>query len=280
MDNALKQSVDTILDIAIAEDRSTQDVTTSLLLGSEKISTGIYFKEPGILCGTKIISYLAKQIDVRIKMKWNYKEGAKLKKGSLVAKILGPANLVLSYERIILNFLQKLSGIATLTSNYVAELKRTKIKILDTRKTTPGWRRLEKYAVKIGGGENHRMNLSELVLIKDSHIRVSGDIKKALEKVVQKSGRKKILVEVESLDQVKDVVQFKIDQIMLDNFSKKETLSAIKTIRNSSKAKIELSGRFTLKKIKSIRSLDVDYVSVGRITHSAPFLDISMDVLR
>jgi nicotinate-nucleotide pyrophosphorylase len=280
MNNALKQSVDILLNVAIAEDKSAQDATSKLLLGSEKISTGIYFKEPGILCGTKTISYLAKQIDAQIKIKWNYKEGARIKKGSLVAKISGPANLVLSHERIVLNFLQKLSGIATLTNKYVAELKKTKIKILDTRKTTPGWRHLEKYAVQIGGGQNHRVDLSESILVKDNHIRAHGGIKKTLEKIAQRSGRKKISVEVENLGQVKDVVQFKIDQIMLDNFSKKETLSAIKIIRNSNKARIELSGGFTLKKIKSIRNLDVDYVSIGRITHSAPFLDISMGVLR
>ena len=209
MDNALKQSVDILLNVAIAEDKSAQDATSKLLLGSEKISTGIYFKEPGILCGTKIISYLAKQIDAQIKIRWNYKEGARIKKGSLVAKILGPANLVLSHERIVLNFLQKLSGIATLTNKYVAELKKTKIKILDTRKTTPGWRYLEKYAVQIGGGQNHRMDLSESILVKDNHIRVHGGIKKTLEKIAQRSGRKKISVEVENLGQVKDVVQFK-----------------------------------------------------------------------
>jgi len=279
MKDTLKKSVDNILKFAIAEDKLKYDITSNMLLDSRNIKAGIYFNEIGILCGRRIVDYVIKKIDKKIRIKWHYKEGKTVKKNSEVASIFGPANKTIPCERIILNFLQKLSGIATLTSDYIAQLKESKIKLLDTRKTTPGWRYLEKYAVKIGGGHNHRMDLSEFILIKDNHIKICGGIRKTLEKISKKNTKRKIEVEVKNISQINDAVKFKINQIMLDNFNIKKIPKATKIVRNSSRAKIELSGNFNSKKIRTVSKLDVDYISIGRITHSAPFLDISINVL-
>ena len=280
MKNALKKSIDSILELAIAEDKLTYDITSNMLLDSRTIKASIYFNEIGILCGSKIIDYIAKKIDRRIKIKWHYAEGKAIKKNSEVATVFGPANKIIPCERIILNFLQKLSGVATLTSRYVAQLKESKIKLLDTRKTTPGWRYLEKYAVIVGGGHNHRMDLSELILIKDNHIKICGNIRKTLEKLSKKNTKRKIEVEVKNISQINDAIKFKVNKIMLDNFNIKDVPKVIKIIRNSSRAKIELSGNFNLIKIKPALKLDIDYISIGRIIHSAPFLDISINVLK
>ena len=280
MKNTLKKSVDNILKFAIAEDKLKYDITSNMLLDSRNIKAGIYFNEIGILCGRRIVDYVIKKIDKKIRIKWHYKEGKTVKKNSEVASIFGPANKTIPCERIILNFLQKLSGIATLTNTYITQLKKSKIKLLDTRKTTPGWRYLEKYAVTIGGGQNHRKDLSQLILIKDNHIKICGNIRKTLEKISKTPTKEKIEVEVKKISEINDAVKFKINRIMLDNFNVKEITKAIKIIRNSSRAEIELSGNLNLKKIKTISKLDIDYVSVGRITHSAPFLNISINVLK
>jgi nicotinate-nucleotide pyrophosphorylase len=280
MNNALKKSIDGILKFALAEDKIHRDITSKILLDSRRVRVGIYFNEIGILCGREVINYVAKKIDKRIKIKWDYNEGDKIKNNARVAIITGPASKVIPCERIILNFLQKLSGIATLTNTYITQLKKSKIKLLDTRKTTPGWRYLEKYAVTIGGGQNHRKDLSQLILIKDNHIKICGNIRKTLEKISKTPTKEKIEVEVKKISEINDAVKFKINRIMLDNFNVKEITKAIKIIRNSSRAEIELSGNLNLKKIKTISKLDIDYVSVGRITHSAPFLNISINVLK
>ena len=280
MNNALKRSVDIVLRIATKEDKTKEDITTKFLLNSKKIKMGVFFKETGVLCGKGIVNQIVKKINKDIQIRWNYKEGEEIKKGSTVAIISGPGNIIVSNERVILNFLQKLCGIATLTRLFVKKLDNKKIKILDTRKTIPGWRHLEKYAVEIGGGKNHRTDLAESILIKDNHIKISGDIDTTLRKVFKNKRKKKVEVEASSIKDVKKIIGFQINQIMLDNFKEKDIPKATKIIRESSSAKIEVSGNINLKNIKSMGKYDIDFISIGRITHSAQFLDISMDVLR
>jgi nicotinate-nucleotide pyrophosphorylase (carboxylating) len=194
--------------------------------------------------------------------------------------VQGPGNRIIAYERILLNFIQKLSGVATLTKSFVDTLANKKIQILDTRKTTPGWRHLEKYAVVVGGGKNHRMNLAESILIKDNHIKFCEGIEVVLDKIEKSKTNLRIEVEVSSLNELEKIVKFNINQIMLDNFKIREISKAIKMIRSTSKAKIELSGNIKQKDLKSLSSYDIDFISIGKLTHSAPFLDISMNVLR
>ena len=280
MNADLKKSVETVLKLAIKEDRVKEDATTRLVINSSKVSVGIFFKEDGILCGNKILNHIIKKIDENIKIKWDYKEGDRVKKGSLVAIVQGPGNRIIAYERILLNFIQKLSGVATLTKSFVDTLANKKIQILDTRKTTPGWRHLEKYAVFVGGGKNHRMNLAESILIKDNHIKFCEGIEVVLDKIEKSKTNLRIEVEVSSLNELEKIVKFNINQIMLDNFKIREISKAIKMIRSTSKAKIELSGNIKQKDLKSLSSYDIDFISIGKLTHSAPFLDISMNVLR
>tara|TARA_B100000686_G_scaffold353447_1_gene459126 strand:- start:5434 stop:6276 length:843 start_codon:yes stop_codon:yes gene_type:complete len=280
MNADLKKSVETVLKLAIKEDRVKEDATTRLVTNSSKVSVGIFFKEDGILCGNKILNHIIKKIDENIKIKWDYKEGDRVKKGSLVAIVQGPGNRIIAYERILLNFIQKLSGVATLTKSFVDTLANKKIQILDTRKTTPGWRHLEKYAVVVGGGKNHRMNLAESILIKDNHIKFCEGIEVVLDKIEKSKTNLRIEVEVSSLNELEKIVKFNINQIMLDNFKIREISKAIRMIRSTSKAKIELSGNIKQKDLKSLSSYDIDFISIGKLTHSAPFLDISMNVLR
>ena len=280
MNADLKKSVETVLKLAIKEDRVKEDATTRLVTKSSKVSVGIFFKEDGILCGNKILNHIIKKIDENIKIKWDYKEGDRVKKGSLVAIVQGPGNRIIAYERILLNFIQKLSGVATLTKSFVDTLANKKIQILDTRKTTPGWRHLEKYAVVVGGGKNHRMNLAESILIKDNHIKFCEGIEVVLDKIEKSKTNLRIEVEVSSLNELEKIVKFNINQIMLDNFKIREISKAIRMIRSTSKAKIELSGNIKQKDLKSLSSYDIDFISIGKLTHSAPFLDISMNVLR
>ena len=280
MNADLKKSVETVLKLAIKEDRVKEDATTRLVINSSKVSVGIFFKEDGILCGNKILNHIIKKIDENIKIKWDSKEGDRVKKGSLVAIVQGPGNRIIAYERILLNFIQKLSGVATLTKSFVDTLANKKIQILDTRKTTPGWRHLEKYAVVVGGGKNHRMNLAESILIKDNHIKFCEGIEVVLDKIEKSKTNLRIEVEVSSLNELEKIVKFNINQIMLDNFKIREISKAIKMIRSTSKAKIELSGNIKQKDLKSLSSYDIDFISIGKLTHSAPFLDISMNVLR
>ena len=280
MNADLKKSVETVLKLAIKEDRVKEDATTRLVTNSSKVSVGIFFKEDGILCGNKILNHIIKKIDENIKIKWGYKEGDRVKKGSLVAIVQGPGNRIIAYERILLNFIQKLSGVATLTKSFVDTLANKKIQILDTRKTTPGWRHLEKYAVVVGGGKNHRMNLAESILIKDNHIKFCEGIEVVLDKIEKSKTNLRIEVEVSSLNELEKIVKFNINQIMLDNFKIREISKAIRMIRSTSKAKIELSGNIKQKDLKSLSGYDIDFISIGKLTHSAPFLDISMNVLR
>jgi len=280
MNSALKRSVKTILKSSIEEDKTFFDITSKSLLDSSPLRCELLFKENGILCGTKIIEYAIKSFNKKINISWDFNEGDYIKNKNKVGTIVGPANLVLSFERILLNFLQKTCGIATTTFDLSRAIKNKKIKLLDTRKTTPGWRLIEKYCVVVGGGENHRMNLSELILIKDNHILACGNLNSAMTKIIKKRIKAPIEVEVKFLSQVEEALKFKIKRIMLDNFSISNIKKAILMIRKSPGVEIEVSGGIDKTKIKNISHLDIDYISVGALTHSSPSIDISMNVLK
>lgn len=205
------------------------------------------------------------------------RDGDRAAKGVVIAKVSGKTRSLLTGERVALNFLQHLSGIATLTSKYVEELSGTKARMLDTRKTTPVLRQLEKYAVRMGGGKNHRMGLYDMVLIKDNHIKAAGGITNAVKSVREKlQDRLKIEVETGNLDEVREALAVKADIIMLDNMSLDMMRDAVKII--SGKALVEASGNVTLETVRAIAETGVDYISSGSLTHSAPAADISMKI--
>ena len=280
MDNALKKSIDNLYNLAIKEDEVKNDITSKLTVTNKKIEASLIFKENGVLSGTDVIKYIINKFNKQISIKWKYKNGQNIKKNSTVATIKGPGNHILSIERIILNFLQRLCGISTLTYTFSKELKKSKIKILDTRKTVPGWRHLEKYAVKIGGGFNHRKNLKDLLLIKENHIFLNNTIQRILENLKKKNKLKATEIEVSSIKELKEVIQYHPKRIMLDNFSIANIKKSVEIIKSNTKCEIEVSGNMTVKKIKKLKNMNLDYISVGKITHSATFLDISMIVVK
>lgn len=271
--------IDRIIENALQEDMPRGDITSenvvSLGSTSEAVITA---KEEGILAGIEIAEEVFKKIDPQISIKKYFKDGQKITNGSKVAKLKGNSISLLKGERTALNFLQRMSGIATLTGKFVQALKGSSTRILDTRKTTPGLRLLEKYAVKMGGGENHRFSLSDMVMLKDNHLRLVGSIREAVEKARAKiKPGIKIEVETTNLNEVKEAVNSKADMVMLDNMAIDKMKEVVKWMKG--RIPIEVSGKVDLEKIKKISLLQVDYVSIGSLTHSFKSLDISMDFL-
>jgi len=271
------QILDSVI-LALREDIGKGDITTdSIVPAGMRTSAKIIVKENGIICGLGIARLVFQSVDKNIKFTEKIKDGKAVKKGTVVAAVEGPARGILTAERAALNFLQRLSGIATLTNIFVRAAG-GKVKILDTRKTSPGLRVLEKYAVKIGGGFNHRLGLFDAVLIKDNHIAVAGSLKKAVDLAKRKHDR--IEVEVKTPAQVKEAIKAGVTRIMLDNMSIAGIKRSARLVRRSKrKIEIEVSGGITLKNIRSIAGTGADYVSVGAITHSAKALDISLKVI-
>lgn len=263
---------------ALEEDIGPLDITTSTLV-SEKIEAKglIIAKEDLVLAGLKVASECFRILDPDIKFRERFKDGESVEKGKIIAEIAGKAQAILMAERVALNFLQRLSGVATLTSKYIERVRGLKVKIVDTRKTTPGLRALEKYAVRMGGGFNHRFGLYDAVLIKDNHIALSGGIKRAVEKVRKSMPHTaKIEVETKSLEEVKEALQTKIDIIMLDNMDLEMMRKAVKLING--RTLIEASGNINLDNVRDIAETGVDLISVGTLTHSAPAVDISLEL--
>lgn len=268
------KGLNSLIKLAIEEDLGKGDITTNSVIPKDKKATAVIIaKESGVIAGLDIAKTVFKKFDRKIVFKKLVKEGAKVKAGKKIARVKGNARAILSAERIVLNLLSRLSGIATLTNRFVEKVKPYKAKILDTRKTTPGWRYLEKYAVKMGGAKNHRMGLYDMVLIKDNHLKLNKDIKDVVKKT--KKTRKRIEIEVKNLKQLKKALETDADWIMLDNMSLKDIKKTVKLIKNK---KIEVSGGVSLDNVVSIAKTGVDYISVGMITHSAKALNISMNV--
>lgn len=274
--------ISNIIKQALIEDIGKGDITTnSVVPKSRIIKAKIIAKENGIIAGLNIAKETFKQLNNCILFKKKVQDGNFVKKGKIIAELQGNARAILTAERVALNFLQRLSGIATLTAEFVKLAGR--IKILDTRKTTPLMRKLEKYAVKVGGGVNHRFNLNDAILIKDNHIEIAGSVKEAIRKA--KQTEKKIEVEVKNIKEVKEALNEGVDVLMLDNMSIKNIKKAIKLAKkrkgkSKKKVKIEVSGGMNLKNIKKIAKTGIDMVSIGALTHSAKSLDLSLEVVK
>ncbi len=266
--------------LALEEDINSEDVTTNSVMPEYKLGeVQLICKADGIIAGLQVFERVFTLLDPETKVIFNIKDGDEVKKGQLMAVVRGDMRVLLSGERTALNYLQRMSGIATYTKSVVKLLEGTKTKLLDTRKTTPCMRVFEKYAVKVGGGGNHRYNLSDGVLLKDNHISAAGGVREAV--LAAKSYApfvRKIEVETENLDMVRQAVDAGADIIMLDNMTPDDMAKAINII--GSRALTECSGNITKDNIKTITELGVDFISSGALTHSAPILDISLKNLR
>lgn len=261
---------------ALIEDGVDNDITTLNLVSKDKMLTGSFIvKATGVVSGIDVAKEVFKQINPRIKMEILKANGTFVNRGDVIATIEGPMRDILRGERVALNFLQRMSGIAATTAKFVQELAGTNCKILDTRKTAPLLRVFERQAVRDGGGENHRFNLSDRVLIKDNHIAASGSIQDAVSILRKAVGRGMIIeVEVKTLDEFMEALNTSADVIMLDNMSNEVMKKCVEL--NEGKKKLEASGNMELKKVRSVALLGVDYISVGSLTHSYKALDISL----
>ncbi len=277
MDKSILKTIST----ALKEDVKTGDITTKATISKSKKAVGKFLvKADGIIAGLEIAKAVFKSIDPKIKFELKINDGSKVKYGDVAAIVSGRAQSLLTAERTALNFLQRMSGIATSANNYSEKVKHTKAKVIDTRKTVPGLRSLDKLAVNLGGCSNHRIGLYDMFLIKDNHIEVAGSITKAVEACVKynKKHRTKFKIEVETknLKEVKEALTTKADIIMLDNFEIDEMKKAVKIING--KCKVEISGGVNLDTVKTIAETGVDYISVGALTHSVKALDISLEI--
>ena len=272
----MKMNADKLILMALQEDITSEDVTTNAIM-SEKVlgEVDLICKGEGVIAGLNVFARTFELLDKDTEIIFMAKDGDKVNKGDLLAKIKGDIRVLLSAERVALNYLQRMSGIATYTNQVVNLLAGSKTKLLDTRKTTPNMRIFEKYAVTVGGGNNHRYNLSDGILLKDNHIGAAGSVKKAIELArAYAPFVRKIEIETENLDMVKEALEAKADIIMLDNMSIDMMEEAIKLI--DGKAQTECSGNVTKENIQALAKIGVDFISSGALTHSAPILDLSL----
>ena len=272
----MKLQADHLILEALKEDISSEDVTTNSVM-KEAVAgeVDLICKQDGIIAGLEVFERVFTLLDPDTKVELYYKDGEEVKNGQLMGKVKGDIRVLLSGERVALNYLQRMSGIATYTNSVAKLLERSKIKLLDTRKTTPNMRIFEKYAVRAGGGYNHRYNLSDGVLLKDNHIGAAGSVTKAVQMAKEYAPFvRKIEVEVENLDMVKEAVEAGADIIILDNMSPEDMKKAVELI--DGRAQTECSGNVTKENIARLTEIGVDYISSGALTHSAPILDISL----
>lgn len=273
-------NVDNLIMQALREDISSEDVTTNAIMRESKAGTAdLICKQDGIIAGLDVFKRVFELLDDTAKVTFQVKDGDEVKNGQLLAVVEGDIRALLSGERTALNYLQRMSGIATYTNSVAKLLKGSSTKLLDTRKTTPNMRIFEKYAVKVGGGYNHRYNLSDGILIKDNHIGAAGGVKEAVRMAKEYAPFvRKIEVEVENLDMLKEALEAGADIIMLDNMTPEMMKEAVALTRG--KAETECSGNVTKENIQNIIDIGVDYVSSGALTHSAPILDLSLKNLK
>lgn len=272
----MKMQADELILMALKEDITSEDVSTNAVMPEAKEGTvDLIAKQDGIVAGLDVYARVFELLDADTKVTFFCKDGDAVKKGEKMAVVTGDIRVLLSGERVALNYLQRMSGIATYTHEVAALLEGSQVTLLDTRKTTPNCRVFEKYAVRVGGGSNHRYNLSDGVLLKDNHIGAAGSVKRAVEMAKAYAPFvRKIEVEVETLEQVKEAVEADADIIMLDNMTPDQMREAVALI--AGRAETECSGNITKENIETIKEIGVDYVSSGALTHSAPILDISM----
>ncbi|MFI5251795.1 MAG: carboxylating nicotinate-nucleotide diphosphorylase [Bacteroidota bacterium] len=283
MDDILDDGrINRILEEAIIEDIGTGDITTDAIVAPNAVGAGtVLLKEDGIVSGLEIAAAVFAIIDPTIKFHILVEDGAKLTAGTQLASLHGPLSSILKGERTALNILQRMSGISSLTQRFVRRVEGTSAKITDTRKTAPGLRVLDKLAVKMGGGVNHRFGLDDMVLIKDNHIEAAGSVSKALERCIaylkQHNIQLKIEIETKNLPEVQEALHFTfVDRIMLDNFPVEEMKKAV--AMNNGKVKIEASGNVSLETVRPIAETGVDFISIGALTHSPKALDISLKI--
>jgi nicotinate-nucleotide pyrophosphorylase (carboxylating) len=270
---------DAIIDAALREDMPEGDITSESVIPAGAVSEAVFLaKEDGVLAGLPVARRVFEKIDPSVEFAEEVRDGAAFKGSDILARLKGPTVALLKGERTALNFLQRLSGIATVTRRFVDAVQGTKAKILDTRKTTPGLRLLEKYAVKTGGGTNHRLSLSDMVLIKDNHLRHVGSVAEAVRRA-RAAAKPGIRIEVEAADlsQVRDALAAGADMIMLDNMTL-EAMRAAVTLAGG-RVPLEASGNMSLDRVRAVAGTGVDLISVGALTHSARAIDISLDFL-
>ena len=270
----LPEDLGLIIDLALAEDIGDGDITSLLVPEGRNVKAHIVCRENAILCGTPWVTEVFKKIDNSIQIEWKFEEGANVGVGDSIASITGKARAVLTGERTALNFLQTLSGTATSVRNYLLALKGTKTKLLDTRKTLPGLREAQKYAVKVAGGANHRMGLYDAYLIKENHIKSCGSISRAIAEARRMNPDKFLEIEVQNIDEFKEAASLKPDMIMLDNFALTDMETAVAI--NSSFVKLEVSGGVDLDSLANIARTGVDYISVGALTKHCRAIDYSL----
>ena len=272
----MKMQADQLIRMALQEDITSEDVSTNAVMPTAtKGTVDLIAKEDGVVAGLDIYARVFTILDEKTEIDFHCKDGDEVKKGDLMATVTGDIRVLLSGERVALNYLQRMSGIATYTRQVAKLLEGSNVTLLDTRKTTPNCRVFEKYAVRVGGGCNHRYNLSDGVLLKDNHIGAAGSVTKAVQMAKAYAPFvRKIEIEVETLDQVKEAIEAGADIIMLDNMTPEVMKQAVELI--DGRAQTECSGNITKENIQKIREIGVDFVSSGALTHSAPILDISM----
>jgi len=275
-----KQAMDAAIEAALREDMPEGDVTSESVIPAEARSEASFLaKEDGVLAGLEVASRVFARIDPSVIFIERFRDGSSFRKGDKLARVKGPTVALLKGERTALNFLQHLCGVATITRRYVDAIAGTKTKILDTRKTTPGLRLLEKYAVKLGGGTNHRLSLSDMVLIKDNHLHFVGNVAEAVRRARSKArSGLRIEVEADSLLQVREALAAGADMILLDNMPLETMNQAVALVHG--RVPLEASGNMTLDRVRAVAETGVDFISVGALTHSARAVDISMDFVR
>ncbi len=276
----MKINIDRYILNTLKEDITSEDVSTNAVMPEDKNGRAeLICKESGIICGLDVFRRAFELLDENSRFETDVKDGDRVEKGQLVGVIYGDIKALLSGERTALNYLQRMSGIATITNDYASELKGYKTVLLDTRKTTPNMRPFEKHAVRVGGGTNHRYNLSDGVLLKDNHIGAAGSITRAIEMAKAYAPFvRKIEIETETLEQVEEALNAGADIIMLDNMDNETMKKAVELI--GGKAQTECSGNVTKARLKEIAEIGVDFVSCGALTHSAPILDFSLKNLK
>ena len=270
-----------LIDLALAEDRGPGDWTTRWIVPARtRAIATIIAKAPGVISGLGVASAVFLRLDPRVEVTTDFSEGHAIEAGRTICTVKGPARALLTGERTALNFLQRLCGIATLTRTYVAAVAGTRTVILDTRKTTPAWRVLEKAAVRAGGGQNHRTGLYDMILIKENHIEIAGGLAEAITRVRDANSKGlRVEVEVRNMDELKSALDAGCDRVLLDNMDVKALRDAVALARKlSPETEIEASGNMTLDRVRAVAETGVDFISVGALTHSAKALDISLDL--
>jgi len=274
-----RQCLKKIVRLALAEDRVREDITTGSLADLDGTARAeVRAKEPGVISGIEAFLLVMREVDPQLEVAVFAGDGCAVRAGDLVLEVAGRESSILRGERTALNFLQRLSGVATLTRRFVEALKPFGVQLLDTRKTTPGMRYLEKNAVRHGGGRNHRLNLADMAMVKDNHIAMAGGIAPAVRRVRAAHPGKQVEVEVKDLRELEEALELGVDLVMLDNFSVEQAAAAVAV--NRGRARLEISGNVSLENIAAKAATGVDFISVGALTHSFPSLDLSLKIVR